>query len=47
MRVSIVRENQKVHTFLIKYGHLSFLNVQDLHKIKLVLKTEILMEYSI
>ena len=47
MRVSIVRGNQKVQTFLIKYGYLSFLNVQDFHKIKLVLNNEILMEHSI
>ena len=47
MRVSTERENQKVQTFLIKYGYLCFLSVQDFHKIKLVLKIEILMEYSI
>jgi allantoicase len=47
MRVSVARENQKVQIFLIKYGCLSFLNVQDFHKIKLVLIIEILMEHSI
>jgi len=47
MRVSIEGENQKVQTFLIEYSYLSFLIVQDFHKIKLVLKIEVLLEHSI